>query len=241
MARPRTILSRSSTTADTQPGLAGAPEPDRLSLEAIVATAIEVAEEHGYDKLTMRRLADALGVGTMTLYGYFRTKDQLLSVVADRMFGEVEVPQDGNLPWQEQIIVVLRAVHDLLIEHPKLAEIVARRSVDGLSASRLSEQLLAGLRRSGLDDRTAVLVYDSLSAFTVAFALREAARRDQAAMARQRLLAIDELPEADYENVRELSWLLVGGGSTGRFEDALRMYIRGIECTINEGERDAVG
>jgi AcrR family transcriptional regulator len=229
MPQARSSVSRRRAAT---PSAAGETAP--LSLESIVDVAIELVEEHGYAALTMRRIADRLGVGAMTLYGYFRTKEQLLGAVADRMLGQVELPTDQELPWQEQAVGVLSAVHALLTAHPQLAEIVARQSVDGLSASRCSELLLGALRQAGLDDRQAVLAYDALSAFTVAFALREAARREQTALTRQRLLAIDELPAQDYSNVRELSWLLVGRGITGRFEEALRIFLRGLEATIND-------
>ena len=57
--------------------------PRGLTLDSIVGAALELIREEGFPALSMRKLADRCGVGAMTLYGYVRTKDELLGLIAD--------------------------------------------------------------------------------------------------------------------------------------------------------------
>lgn len=65
----------------------GARKP-RFSREQIATTALHIADSEGFDALSMRRVAEALGAGTMTLYYYVRTKEDLLALVEDALMGE---------------------------------------------------------------------------------------------------------------------------------------------------------
>ena len=64
---------------------------------------MRIADAEGFDALSMRRLAAELDAGTMTLYHYVRTKDELLTLVVDAVMGEVVVPADERLPddWRD--------------------------------------------------------------------------------------------------------------------------------------------
>ena len=77
------------------------PEPGarrtKFTRDEIAAAAVKIADEEGFDALSMRRLALELDAGTMTLYHYVRTKDELLAIVNDSVMGELIVP-DGELP-----------------------------------------------------------------------------------------------------------------------------------------------
>jgi AcrR family transcriptional regulator len=66
----------------------GARKP-RFTREQIAQTALEIADSEGFEALSMRRVADALGAGTMTLYYYLRTKEDLLTLVEDALIGEI--------------------------------------------------------------------------------------------------------------------------------------------------------
>src|SRR5882762_103725 len=98
-----------------------------LLREDVIDAAAELVAEHGYAGLSMRALASRCGVATMTLSRHVRTKEDLLGALADRELAELELPAPGTLTWQEQIATVFRSVHDLLLEHPELAEIAAKQ------------------------------------------------------------------------------------------------------------------
>ncbi|GAA3149863.1 TetR/AcrR family transcriptional regulator [Nonomuraea salmonea] len=70
------------------------PKP-RLTLDRIVAEALALLDEEGVARLTMRRLAERLGTGSTTLYWHVKTKDDVLDLAMDAVFGEVGLPDGG--------------------------------------------------------------------------------------------------------------------------------------------------
>ena len=91
----------------------------RLTRDDIAAAAIGIADSEGIAALSMRRLAAELDVGTMSLYHYVRTKDELLSLVIDAMLNEVLIPPTTPMPkdWREAITLVARRSRDALLRH----------------------------------------------------------------------------------------------------------------------------
>jgi AcrR family transcriptional regulator len=90
----------------------------KLDREAIADAALRLVDAEGLDALSMRRLAADLGVGTMTLYSYVRTKDELLALVVDAVMAEVVVP--GPLPegWRDALAAIARRSHAAFQRHP---------------------------------------------------------------------------------------------------------------------------
>ena len=97
----------------------------RFTREEIAATAVRLADTEGLDALSMRRLAAELDAGTMTLYHYVRTKDELLALVVDTVMGEIVLPPGERLPeaWAEAVAVVARRSRDALQRHPWILDI----------------------------------------------------------------------------------------------------------------------
>src|ERR1700749_1700255 len=65
-----------------------------LSRERIAATALQIADAEGFEAVSMRRIASELGAGTMTLYHYVKTKDELIALVGDTIMGELVIGAD---------------------------------------------------------------------------------------------------------------------------------------------------
>jgi AcrR family transcriptional regulator len=108
-----------------------------LSRDAIVDRAIAVVDEHGPAGLTMRSLAQVLGVGPMALYTYFRSKDELLDAVRDRVLREL--PQAADGPWDARLREVATALYRLLVAHPALTHLFATRPLAGHEAAEATE------------------------------------------------------------------------------------------------------
>lgn len=81
----------------------------QLSREDIVQAALEIAEEEGIKAVSMRKVARRLNAGTMSLYHYVRTKDDLLALMDDAIMGEVVIPE-GQMPdgWRERVELIAR-------------------------------------------------------------------------------------------------------------------------------------
>jgi AcrR family transcriptional regulator len=102
----------------------------RFTREEIAAAAVRIADTEGIDALSMRRLAAELEAGTMTLYHYVRTKEELLALVTDTVMAELLLPPD-ELPsdWRAAITAIARSSCAVLTRHPWVFDIVENQSV----------------------------------------------------------------------------------------------------------------
>ncbi len=103
---------------------AGKRQP-KLSRTNIARTAIAIADDEGFDAVSMRRIASKLAVGTMSLYHYVRTKDELLMVMFDEFLAEVVLPEGEELPldWREAITIIARRSRDATRRHPWILDV----------------------------------------------------------------------------------------------------------------------
>src|SRR5215208_6416078 len=96
-----TIGSTATTTlfeamAETEPATEARPA---LGKELILRAAVALADRDGFESLTMRKLADSLGAGAMSLYHYVPNKDQLLNGMIDIVFSEID-PPSTDVDWK---------------------------------------------------------------------------------------------------------------------------------------------
>jgi AcrR family transcriptional regulator len=121
--------------------------------DAIVAVAIKIADEEGLDAVSMRRVAAELGAGTMTLYHYIRTKDELFALMDDAAMAELIVPDDElGEGWRDGLAAIGRRSRDLAMKHPWMHEIKAEAPT-GPGALRHVEQSLAVASLTGLSPK----------------------------------------------------------------------------------------
>jgi AcrR family transcriptional regulator len=136
------------------------PEPSarslRFSRQQIAAAALEIADAEGFDAVSMRRIARSLGAGTMSLYRYIATKDDLLALIGDALLGEALVP--GALPadWLEAIAVVARQTRRTYLRHPWAIRLIQREgavqaALAGPNGLRHVEQSLSALSGAPMD------------------------------------------------------------------------------------------
>ena len=101
-------------------------ERTRLSKRAVVDRALKLADADGLDTLTIRKLAQDLGVTPMALYWHFRSKDDLLEGMAEQVWSEIEVNVDPSVPWWAQLQGGLESLLQVLRAHPVGAPAGAR-------------------------------------------------------------------------------------------------------------------
>jgi AcrR family transcriptional regulator len=118
--------------------------------ERIAETAIAIADAEGFDAVSMRRIAAELGAGTMTLYYYVRTKDELIALMDDAIMGEILIPQD-EIPdgWREGLAEIARRTQAIFVRHPWSIESL-RNAEGGPNGLRHVEQSLTVAARTGL-------------------------------------------------------------------------------------------
>jgi AcrR family transcriptional regulator len=205
----------------------------------IAESALALVDREGLDALSMRRLATELGLGTMTLYGYFATKDDLLDAVVARAAtgrGAIPVP-DG--PWDERLRAIARAWHRNLNRHPSLVQLRLRRPIVGREVFRVTEVGLAALRDAGFSPAAAARAFRVLFLYvfgTATFNDAEvtAGRRREIAM------AVLALPEDEFPVLSGLAGEMGDAmGGEEQFEFGLDVLIAGLAARARALERRA--
>lgn len=134
--------------SQTVPGRSG------LTVKRIVDTGMEIAADTGIEQLSMRKVADRLGVGTMTLYTYVPGKAELLDLMQDAAYAGLynEGVPDGRADWQDAIRRIAETNWELYDRRPWLLALTGRRPVLGPHTSMKYERELQALDGIGLDD-----------------------------------------------------------------------------------------
>jgi TetR/AcrR family tetracycline transcriptional repressor len=127
----------------------------RLSKRAVTDRALKLADADGLDTLTIRKLAQDLGVTPMALYWHFRSKEDLLEGVAERVWGEIDVNIDRSAPWPDQLAWLLKSLVSVLRAHPSAPRLVLEHEKRNEAALRATEITLEVLRGAGFDPRYA--------------------------------------------------------------------------------------
>jgi AcrR family transcriptional regulator len=163
------------------------PEPrsrgPRFSREQIATAALQIADQDGIQAVSMRNVAAKLGAGTMTLYNYVQTKNELIALMDDALMGEALVP-NGQLPdnWRGAIAMIARRTWAVLARHPWA--LVSLQGVQlGPNTMRHFEQCLAALADTGLDNPAKFDLLALVDSYVFGSALRTAESRDRATTA----------------------------------------------------------
>jgi AcrR family transcriptional regulator/DNA-binding transcriptional regulator YhcF (GntR family) len=115
------------TAHANRPRVHGGPETHRSAVtrREIIDTALAVADSEGLDSVSMRRLAAQLGIGPMALYRYVESKDDLITSMADAVFGRAALPDPGPRGWRPKLELVCRLHWELFRRHPWLLGVVS--------------------------------------------------------------------------------------------------------------------
>jgi TetR/AcrR family transcriptional regulator, tetracycline repressor protein len=135
------------------------PERPRLSKAAVVERGLALADAEGLEAVTIRRLAADLGVTPMALYWHFRSKDELLVGLAERLWAEIDVDVDRDADWAAQLRFLLESLLHVLRTHPSASQLLLsgeKRTSE--SAMIANEVALEVLTRAGFDAEHAAAI-----------------------------------------------------------------------------------
>src|SRR5580704_12526414 len=216
----------------------GEPDPERarLSKRAVVDRALKLADADGLDTLTIRKLAQDLGVTPMALYWHFRSKEDLLEGVAERVWGEIEVNVDPAVPWWgqlqgglESLIAVLRAhrsAPQLLLEHDKRNE----------AALRATEAALDILLGAGFDPQHAAEIARSTLWTGITLVMSEAgyhpelSEEARAEFQRRNEIYLAMLPAVRYPRLVQCSAQMADCDPDFHYRLGVEMFIAGVRA-----------
>lgn len=162
-----------------QPAPTRGPRP-KITLEEVLAAAVDLADSDGWEALSMRGLARRLGVGTMSLYTYVPGKSELFELMIDRAYGERRRPE-VDLPWRERYEEHAREALAMYRRHPWLVHSNLWRLPPGPHVLDISEDLLTVGRDAGLPLGVGARVSELLESYVFGIARGEIADQAQAA------------------------------------------------------------
>jgi AcrR family transcriptional regulator len=156
----------------TRPG-PGARSP-RFTRADIARAAMRIADTEGFAAVSMRRIAAELDAGTMTLYHYVRTKDELLTLLTDAVMGEVVVPDTEPFPthWREALILLAERSRAAFRRHPWILDIADDPPI-GPNSVRHFDQSLQAVSSLELDLAEKLDIVSVVDEYTFGYCLQE--------------------------------------------------------------------
>ncbi|HET7446148.1 MAG TPA: TetR/AcrR family transcriptional regulator [Solirubrobacterales bacterium] len=210
----------------------------------IAAAAIEIADAEGFDAVSMRRVAQKLGAGTMTLYHYVANKDELITLMFDEVMGEVLVPEEALAgDWRAAIGRIALHSRDAFRNHRWIFD----RMGDGRpgpNAMRHFEQSLQAVSGLAIDPQEKFELISLVDDFVFGYALREAQETEEheRGWPPEVLEYLQrEMDSGDYPLIRDFLGDDADAGvervvghlaKEGRFERGLTRLLDGIEASL---------
>jgi TetR/AcrR family transcriptional regulator, tetracycline repressor protein len=214
---------------------------DRLSRATVAEHALKLADAEGLDSITIRRLAQELGVTPMALYWHFKNKDELLLGIADHVLAGVKATRDPADPWLRQLRAMVEALVGVMREHPCLS--VLLQAVDkeaAASFTRATNDALELLSRGGfgLDEGywiASYLLHGSIGLVAAQPGCPATMTPEQAAeWRRQKRLNMEKLPPDEYGMVVAFARTLEREPDVDRYyRFGIDLLMAGVEASAN--------
>ena len=182
---------------------------------------IVAREPEGFQTVSMRRVAQELNVGTMSLYYYVRTKDDLISVMDDALMSEAVLPEVPK-NWKRAITEIATRTHSIFSRHP-WALISMRSAPPGLNAMRHMEQCLEALAETSMTAKEKLTLLAIVDDFVFGHALREAASERAVDME----FAAEQIAKGNFPRIAEVF-------SNGRIEIGKDRFEEGLRLLLEE-------
>lgn len=202
----------------------------------MLETAVTLADRHGLEWLSMRKLADELGVAAMTLYYYVPNKVELIDGMIDIVFSEIE-PPSLELDWKTAMRRRAVSTREALNRHRWAVGNMEGRTDHGPANLRIHDAVLGCLRAAGFSIEMTVHAYSVQDAYIYGFALQEADMSSQtpddfAAEARRQMDAYADML-ADYPHLVEV----VGGHVAASGYDYAAEFLFGLDLILEGLDR----
>jgi AcrR family transcriptional regulator len=145
-----------------------------LSKDLVIRTAVALADREGLESLSMRKLADELGAGAMSLYHYVANREQLVDEMIEVVFGEIE-PPSLDVDWKTALRRRAVSTREALNRHRWAVGLMEGRAKQGPASVRLHDAVLGCLREAGFSIELTIQAYSVQDAYIYGFALQEKA------------------------------------------------------------------
>jgi AcrR family transcriptional regulator len=202
------------------------PRP-RFTREEVLAAALRVIDAAPPDAFTMRRVADELGMGVMTLYGYVRNKEEILEGLVALLLSDPQGAVTATATWDERLRAEVRDLHGVGRRHPNLVTLVLAQKSPTPAMFNLRERMLTALLDAGFTDTTALHALGVVCNYALGFAAAQALAAPIEMPDR-----IAELPNDEFPSLSRLAEIYSTHLSDEAFTFGLDLLVRGLQAEI---------
>lgn len=205
------------------------PRPRSFTPSGIAAAALTVIDREGLDALTMRSVASALGLGTMSLYRYVEGREALESLVVDTVMRGIELPApSSSAKWTTRVMGLMTRVREAVVQHPAVAPLLLTRRHSTTGTLAWAEALLGLLTEGGFDGTARVIAFRAL----VSYVFGAVQLTHLGSLSGEGTAALAELDVATYPLLRETARRAQRMTHEEEFRHGLELILRGVEETV---------
>lgn len=226
---------------NTQPIKSTSSKPQNepaIDEKQIIDAALEILDEAGFEKLTMRNLAAKLGIKAASLYWHVRNKHDILDLLAEEICAPMKAP-DPALPWKEQLKFLGHDYRRVLEAHRDAARVLVASGIPtGTNRLRITEMVLRALLEAGFEHKDAAYIALMMNDFVTMFVLDEHqfVNSDIADNTPDTPESVQNwgefLSPSDYPSLVALSNYLVQPDPTERFQLGMEILLNGMEAYL---------
>ena len=205
-----------------------------LSRELIIKEALALLDEHGPGALSMRRLADRLGVAPTALYTYVRGKADLIEGLIDQVYADLTLNPDPSGDWTQQLATLSQEIRDHLLAHPAVVPYALQQPGLGPHSLRLGEAIYNVLRPAGFSDQAVVGTVYALLTYILGFVALEVPRagtdpQTSDENVRRMWAFFAALPPGEFPHTVQLAAQLARSSTDDQFEFGIRTFLAGLQ------------
>jgi TetR/AcrR family transcriptional regulator, tetracycline repressor protein len=206
-----------------------------LSREEIIKEALALLDEHGPGALSMRRLADRLGVAPNALYYRVRGKADLIDGLIDQVYADLDLDPDPAGDWTQQLTTLSQAIRAHLLAHPAVVPYALQQPGLGPHSLRLGEAIYNVLRPAGFSDQAVVGTVYALLTYILGFVALEVPRagidpQTSDEFVRRMWAFFAALPPGEFPHTVELAAQLARISTDDQFQFGIRTFLAGLNA-----------
>jgi AcrR family transcriptional regulator len=206
-----------------------------LSREEIIQEALALLDEQGPGALSMRRLADRLGVAPNALYYRVRGKADLIDGLIDQVYADLDLDPDPSGDWTQQLATLSQAIRAHLLAHPAVVPYALQQPGLGPHSLRLGEAIYRVLRPAGFSDQAVVGIVYALLTYILGFVALEVPRagtdpQTSDEFVRRMWAFFAALPPGEFPHTVHLAAQLARISTEDQFQFGIRTFLAGLNA-----------
>ena len=205
-----------------------------LSRDLIIQKAFALLDEQGPSALSMRRLANQLGVAPNALYTHVRGKADLIDGLIDQVYAGIDLDPDPSGNWTQQLTTLSQDIRAHLLAHPAVVPYALQQPGLGPNSLRLGEAIYGVLRPAGFSDEATVGIVYALLTYILGFVALELPRAGTSPQTSDEFVRrlhgfFAALPPGEFPHTVQLAPLLARISTDDQFQTGIHIFIAGLK------------